>query len=165
MKTRRIILHKDQLLYDVEALAHKFSEATGLEGKSKNIVAADHNIILDKRMLERMMDARHTQICKRLRFAIKAKEQAVSCNNPSDVEEYIYDLALNDAFNDNMLDVVKTSMHEYIVRGVLHDWYKRLGIQTTSVDSAELEDLERSITATLRTPSYLKVPLQPFGPK
>lgn len=165
MKTRKIILHKDQLLYDIEGLAYKLSEATALEGKAKGVVAADHNETLDGRMLSRMMDIRHAKLCKRLRFALKAKVQAVACDNPEEKAEYIYELNLADGFDDNMLEVVKTQMHEYIVRGSLFDWYKRLSIQTAAVDAGELMELEESIVSTLRTPSYMKVPLQPWGPR
>jgi hypothetical protein len=64
-----------------------------------------------------------------------------------------------------MLEVVKIQMHDYIVRGVLFDWYKRLGIQTTAIDAGEVMELEENIVSSLRTPSYMKAPLQPFGPK
>ena len=64
-----------------------------------------------------------------------------------------------------MLDVVKVQMHEYIVRGALLDWYKRLGMQTAAVDPMEVADLEENIVSSLRTPSYTRVPLQPLGPR
>lgn len=165
MKTRRIILHKDQVLYDIEGLAYKLTEATALEGKAKNTLAADHNETLDGRLLSRMMDVRNAQLKKRLRFALVATAQKVACDNPANSTEYVYDLSLNDKFDDNMLEVVKTQMHEYMVRGALLDWYKRLGIQNTAVDAGEVLELEESIVATLRTPSYMKAPLQPFGPR
>lgn len=165
MKTRRIILHKDQVLYDIEGLAYKLTEATALEGKAKNTLAADHNETLDGRLLSRMMDVRNAQLRKRLRFALVATTQEVTCDNPASNKEYVFDVSLNDKFDDNMLEVVKTQMHEYMVRGALLDWYKRLGVQNTAVDAGEMLELEESIVATLRTPSYMKAPLQPFGPR
>lgn len=165
MKTRKIILHKDQLLYDIEGLAYKFSEATALEGKAKNVVAADHNETLDGRMLARMMDSRHARLCKRLRFALKAHGQEVACDNPGTNSEYIYELVLADGFDDNMLEVVKTHMHDYMTLGALYDWYRRLSIQTAAVDAGELQELEEFIMSILRTPSYIKAPMQPWGPK
>lgn len=165
MKTRRIILHKDQVLYDIEGLAYKLTEATALEGKAKNTLAADHNETLDGRLLARMMDLRDALLRKRLRFALAPMEQSVACDNPATAEEFVYDLSLNDQFDDNMLEVVKTYMHDYIVRGALLDWYKRLGLQTGAVDVVEVAELEESIVSTLRTPSYIRRPLQPFGPR
>lgn len=165
MKTRKIILHKDQILYDVEGMAYKFAEANALEGKAKNTLAADHNETLDGRLLSRMMDVRDARLKKRLRFALAPVNRDVSCDNPGEEQEYVYSLSLADGFDDNMLDVVKVQMHEYIVRGALLDWYKRLGMQTAAVDPIEVADLEENIVSSLRTPSYTRVPLQPFGPR
>jgi hypothetical protein len=165
MKTRRIILHKDQVLYDIEGLAYKFTESTALEGKAKNAVAADHNETLDGRLLSRMMDVRDAHLRKRVRFALIPTTKEVACDTPSNTTTYEYNLSLSDQFDDNLLEVVKIQMHDYIVRGVLFDWYKRLGIQTFAIDAGEVMELEENIVSSLRTPSYMKAPLQPFGPK
>ena len=165
MKTRKIILHKDQVLYDIEALAYKLTEATALEGKAKNVLAADHNETTDGRLLARMMDSRNAQLRKRLRFALLPSSQNVACNNPGTDQEYIFDLSLADGFNDNMLDPIKTYIHDYFVNGVLFDWYKRLGLQTGAIGAEEVTEIEENIVSALRTPSYTKRPLQPFGPR
>lgn len=165
MKTRKIILHKDEVLYDIEGLAYKFSEATALEGKAKNTLAADHNETLDGRLLGRMMDLRNARICKRLTFALAPTTKDMSCNVPGENKDYEYNLSLNDKFDDNMLDVLKIQMHEYMVKGVLFDWYKRLGLQTAAVDALEVEEMEEAIVALVRTPSYMKAPMQPWGPR
>lgn len=165
MKTRRIILHKDQVLYDIEALAYKFTEATALEGKAKNTLAADHNETTDGRLLARMMDVRNAQLRKRLSFTLIPLIQEVACNNPNDAKEFIFDLRLDDKFDDNSLEIVKTYMHDYLVRGVLLDWYKKLGLQTVAVDAGEVIELEENIVSMLRGRSYVKRPLQPFGPR
>lgn len=165
MKTREIILHKDQLLYDVEGLAYKYAEANALEGKAKNTLAADHNEMLDGRLLSRMIDARDAQLRKRLRFALTPTIKETTCNNPAEGKDLVYTLSVADKFDDNLLDVVKVQMHEYVVRGALLDWYKRLGIQTIAVDAGEVQEIEESIVSSLRTPSYMKAPLQPFGPR
>lgn len=165
MKAKRIILHKDQVLYDVEALAYKLTEATALEGKAKNTLAADHNETTDGRVLARMMDVRNANLRKRLSFALVPLIQEVACNNPSEAKEYVFDLRLSDKFDDNQLEIVKTYMHDYLVRGTLYDWYKKLGLQTEAVDAGEVMELEANIVSILRGPSYTKVPLQPFGPR
>lgn len=164
MKTRTIMLHKDEILYDIEGLAYKFAESNALEGKAKNALAADHEEILDGRLLSRMIKSRYVHLIDFLSFALAPVSQEKSCNGLSEESVFTITLSLSDKFNDNMLDVVQTKMHEYIVRGVLLDWYKRLGIQTAAVDGGELLELEESIVSVLRTPSYTKRPLQPFGP-
>lgn len=163
MKSKRIILHKNQVLYDIEGIAYKNSEVAGLETKEKNAISADHNETLDGRLLDRMMDTRDAQIRKRLRFCLAPTIADVSCDNPDGKQEYIYDLHLSDKFDDNMLNIVKVDMHDYLVKGVLLDWYKKMGV-TPPVTDGELEEHLSSIVNTLRTPSYMKAPMQPFGP-
>lgn len=163
MKTKRIILHKDQLLYDIEAIAFKTADALGLEGKQKNVVSANHEKTLDGRILARYMDLRDARLRRRLRFCLACLTQDVACDNPSERKEYIYDLNLSSQFDDNMLEVVKTDMHDYVVKGTLYDWYRHLGSQS-AISDAELREIEEGIVSVLRTPSYLKAPLQPFGP-
>lgn len=165
MKTRKITLHKDEVLYDIEGLAYKFTEGTGLEGKAKNTVAADHNETLDGRLLKRMMDLRDARIRKRLTFALAPMSLVESDNVLETSDSYVYNLSLNDKFDDNMLNVLKEDMHEYIVKGVLLDWFKRLGIQTLAVDALEVQEHEEAVVALVRTPSYMKAPMQPWGPR
>lgn len=165
MKTRRIILHKDQVLYDIEALAYKFTEATALEGKTKNTLAADHNETMDGRLLARMMDVRNAQLRKRLSFTLIPLLQDVACDKPGESKEFVFDLRVSDKFDDNQLEVVKTYMHDYLVRGVLLDWYKKLGLQTTAVDAGEVLETEENIVSIMRGPSYTRRPMQPFGPR
>ena len=64
-----------------------------------------------------------------------------------------------------MLNVLKEDMHEYIVKGVLLDWFKRLGIQTLAVEALEVQEHEEAVVALIRTPSYMKAPMQPWGPR
>lgn len=165
MKTRTITLYKDELLYDIEGLAYKFTEGTGLEGKAKNTVAADHNETLDERLLTRMIKSRIAQIKDSLTFALTPMTQDSANNIPANENEFVISLSLADKFNDNSLDILQTKTHDYVVRGVLLDWYKRLGIQTLAVDGGEVLELEEAIVSIARTPSYTKRPLQPFGPR
>lgn len=165
MKTRKVILHKDQVLYDIEALAYKLTEATALEGKAKNTLAADHNEATDSRLLARMLDVRNAQLRKRLSFALVPLLQEVACDKPEATKDFVFDLRLSDKFDDNLLEVVKTYMHDYLVRGALFDWYKRLGLQTAAIDAGEVLELEDGIVSIMRGPSYTKRPLQPFGPR
>jgi hypothetical protein len=165
MKTRKITLHKDEVLYDIEGLAYKFTEGTALEGKAKNAVSADHNETLDDRLLRRMMDTRDARIRKRLTFALAPISQEESNNIPETSDSFVYNLSFNDKFDDNMLNVLKEDMHEYIVKGVLLDWFKRLGIQTIAVDALEVQEHEEAVVALVRTPSYMKAPMQPWGPR
>lgn len=165
MINKRIILHKNQLLYDIEGLAYKYTEAAGLEPKPKNVVAADHNEELDGRLLHRKMDLRDAKLRMSLRFCLKSVDQEWSCDDPDTADEYVYNVSVQDTFDGNVLPAIKTLMHEYIVKGTLYDWYTKMGIQTTAVTLDEVEKLEEQAVSMLRGRSYLKAPMQPFGPR
>ena len=165
MKKRTIILHKDELLYDIEALAYKLAEGTALEGKAKNTLAADHNETLDGRLLGRMIDVRHATLRKKLTFALSGEQKDSACNAPSAESDIVFYLSVPDSLDDGLIDVVKTYMHEYIVRGVLLDWYKRLGLQTAAVSEIDVQEMHDNVISILRGPSYMKAPLQPWGPR
>lgn len=161
----RIILHKDQLLYDIEALAYKYSEAAGLEPKSKNIVAADHNEAMDGRIISRMIDIRDARLRTMLQFCLTKTELEVVCDNPDERTELFYKLSLPDGFDGDILTAVKTFMHDYIVRGVLFDWYAKIGVQTIAVTEDEVNKLGEKVASLLRGKSWVKAPMQPFGPR
>ena len=159
----RIILHKDQVLHGIETLAYKFSEAAGLEPKQKNVVAADHNENLDADILSRMMDLRDARLRKRLRFVLSRTDNNVACDKPNTGSEFVYDMLL-EGVDGNDLESAKTLMHEYMVRGSLRDWYLQLGIQT-AITTEEVDMMEEEIVSILRGKSFIKAPMQPFGPK
>lgn len=160
---KRIILHKNQVLHDIESLAYKFSEAAGLEPKQKNVVAADHNEGLDADILSRMMDLRDARLRKRLRFVLSRTDNSVACDKPNGAGEFVYDIVVED-IDGHDLESAKTLMHEYMVRGSLREWYLQLGIQT-AITAEEVDMMEEEIVSILRGKSFIKAPMQPFGPK
>lgn len=163
MKNKRIILHKNQILDDIEMITYKSAKAAALEPKPKSVIAADQHEDLDKRMLNRMIEFRDATLRKVLMFCLCPTTQDVSCDKQDESTDLVYDVSLNDKFNDNKLSIAKTYMHDYIVRGVLLDWYIRLGV-SSPVSEAEVSDLENKVVSLLREPSYMRAPLQPFGP-
>lgn len=165
MKKRTIILHKDELLYDIEALAYKLAEGTALEGKAKNTLSADHNETLDGRVLGRMIDVRHATLRRKLAFALSGEQKESVCNAPTPGSEIVFALSVSKSLDDGLIDVAKTYMHEYIVRGVLLDWYRRLGLQTVAVSESDVQEMLDNVINIMRGPSYMKAPLQPWGPK
>ena len=51
-----------------------------------------------------------------------------------------------------------------MVRGSLREWYLQLGIQT-AITAEEVDKMEEDIVSIFRGKSFIKVPMQPFGPK
>ena len=113
----------------------------------------------DKQTIDEIIATRESQLRMSLRFAkvVVTKEDG----KPS----YSYRLSLPDTYDANLLDVAKTYICEYLVRSVLYDWCKRHGLQTAEVDEVEVLALHDNVVSVLRTPSYTKSPMQPFGPR
>lgn len=113
----------------------------------------------DEEVVQELMDMQDAQLRKKLRFALK-KGGAVP-----PVDGYAYAVSVSDEFDDALCAVVKKLMTQYIVKGVLLEWCERKGVQTTAVSAEEVLQIEDDIVSHLRTPSYRKAPLQPFGPR
>ena len=117
----------------------------------------------DIEIIKEIANARDSQLRKRLRFALQPN--ATKSGVAEGSITYSYALSLHDKFDENMLDVAKQYICEYIVRGVTFEWCKRHGLQTAEVDALEVLGIEDSILSVLRSPSYTRRPLQPFGPQ
>ena len=167
-KERKITLLKEGILYDIDALTFKLTEATmqGVDPKSKSAVASDRGDDLDSSILNRLADYRDATIRQRLQFCLKAVEITEYTNKPSEETDYVYDLVLPVAFKDASLQMVGTKIHEYIVKGALLDWYTQMGVATNlNALTNQVAEIEGSIVNMLRVPSCSKKPLQPFGPR
>jgi hypothetical protein len=80
-----------------------------------------------------------------------------------DVPTFEYKLSVPDIFDKQRLKILARKIHNYIVQGTLHDWYSTQNMKG-NVSAAELEDMESEIICMLRS-SFVKRPLQPFGPQ
>lgn len=165
MKTRTITIYKNEVHYDCEADAFKLMDVMSADVKTKNAIAADSSDMLDGRMLSRLTDLRDAMVRKRLAFCLATESHLESNDLPSSDSQYIYTLELADEFNDNMLNSVKTFIHEFLVRGTLYDWYSKCNVNPNPIRKDELDDLLNKIAGELRGKSWIKVPFQPFGPK
>lgn len=165
MKTRKITLHKNEVHYDCEAHAFKLMDVIGPDVKIKNAVAADSGDILDGRMLSRYTDLRDAEIRKRLAFCIADGVVGEVDDIPSNDPLYIYNISMADNVKDSLLIPVKTYLHEYLVRGTLYDWYEGCRISPNPIDKGEVESFLDKAVADLRGRSWVKAPMQPFGPQ
>ena len=116
----------------------------------------------DTQIIEELIELRKVQLVKRLRFA-KAIATKIGAENDEENSGYNFSLSLSDNFNAE--DEAKTLILNYLVKGVLLDWCVKKGVATTMVSAEEVFQIEEDILSFLRTPSYLKAPLQPFGPR
>lgn len=116
----------------------------------------------DTQIVKELVELRKVQLVKRLRFA-KAVATKIGEEGDEENKGYNFTLSLSDNFNAE--EEAQTLIINYLVKGVLLDWCVKKGATTTEVSAEEVFQMEEDILSFLRTPSYLKAPLQPFGPK
>lgn len=165
MKTRLITMHKNEVHYDCEAHAYKLMDVIGTDIKVKNAVAADSGDMLDGRMLSRYTDLRDAEVRKRLAFCLADYVNEAVDDLPSNSDTYIYNVIVPDDFKDAALIPIKIYIHEFLVRGTLYDWYKGCGIGQNPVDPVEVDSYLDKAVGDLRGKSWVKAPMQPFGPR
>jgi hypothetical protein len=115
----------------------------------------------DTQIIKELIERRKIQLVKRLRFASAAVTKIEGADEEN--SGYNFSLSLSDKFSAE--EEAKTLILEYLVKGVLLDWCGKKGVTTTEVSAEEVFQIEEDILSFLRTPSYLKAPLQPFGPR
>lgn len=167
MKSATITLYKNLLLADIDALTFKRVDGV-LSSESdqvKNALSSDSEEALDKNILHRLIETRDAMIRGRIAFCLMDAGETLSATNElsKDEEMFEYALSVPDTFNTGRLSSLAKKMHEYIVHGSLCDWYAMQNMKG-SVSEAGLEAMETEIVCMLRS-SYVKRPLQPFGPK
>lgn len=167
MKTATINIHKQAVLAAIDALTFKRVDGV-LSAESeqiKNALSSDSEERLDLHLLHEHMETRDARIRKRLAFCLEREDDDLTVSNLQDIEKPTYDyrLLVPEFVDRQRLKVVAKSIHDYMVQGVLHDWYAVQNM-TGSRNASELEEMEDAIAAMLR-PSFVQRPLQPFGPQ
>lgn len=136
----------------------------------KNAISSDSEESLDKHILHEHMEQRDAVIRKRLAFCLQeldyynTGDEMVATNLlETDIPFFEYKLSVPEGFDRQRLQVLAKKMHNYIVQGTLHDWYATQNMKG-NVSKEELDRLEDEVVCMLRS-SYVKRPLQPFGPR
>lgn len=168
MKTATIKLYKSILVSDIDGQTFKRVDGV-LAGESdqlKNAISSDAEEALDRNIIYRHFESRDSKIRRRLAFCLVQEESdTLSVTNELDVEKesFDYELMVPDSCDRQRLKAIAQNLHNYILQGTLHDWYATQNMKG-NVSAAELEEMESSIVSMLRS-SYVKRPLQPFGPR
>lgn len=167
MKSATITLYKNLLLADIDAATFKRVDGVlaAEADQVKNAVSSDSEEALDMNLLHRYMETRDAVLRNRLSFCLVSDDEDLSVTNEleKDVESFDYSLNVPDTMTKPRLASLAKKMHNYIVQGVIVDWYAVQNMKG-NVGPAELEDMETEITCMLRS-SVVKRPLQPFGPR
>ena len=154
MKRRLIIIDKDVVIREIEHLTYKLAETSVPEGGDN--IAADNDETLDARVLDSLMDSRDTRVRYRLANVLENTfAPIVSNRDRSRAEsEFHYHLILDDAVPDSKVVTECDILHDYFVKGVLLDWYQRIGTSFGADLAKEVEDLENSMLCGL-TPDFV----------
>ena len=166
-KPATITIYKKAVLADIDAQTFKRVDGV-LSGESdqvKNALSSDSTEHLDEHILHGHMENRDANIRKRLAFCLDYYGEDLSVSNllEIDIPTFEYNLSVPDIFDKQRLKILARKIHNYIVQGTLHDWYSTQNMKG-NVSAAELEDMESEIICMLRS-SFVKRPLQPFGPQ
>ena len=166
-KAANITIYKKAILADIDA--QTFKRVDGIlaseSDQVKNAVSSDSEEQLDMHILHRHIETRDAAIRKRLAFCLTSEDDELSVTNLLDIDvpTFDYKLMVPDTCDKQRLKVIAQQIHNYIVQGALYDWYATQNMKG-NVSAAELEEMETSIVCMLRS-SYVKRPLQPFGPR
>lgn len=166
-KSAKITIYKKAVLADIDAQTFKRVDgALAAESDQvKNAVSSDSAESLDANILHGHMEQRDANIRKRLAFCLVPDEDELVVTNLLEMSEptFIYDLNVPDSFDKQQLRTLAKRIHNYLVQGVLVDWYSTQSM-VGNVSAEKLEDMESEIVFMLRS-SFVKKPLQPFGPR
>lgn len=119
----------------------------------------------DKQIIEDMIELRKIQLAKKLRFASVKATRITGENLTDETKGYNISFSVSDKFDITLTEDTKMLILNYLTKGVTLDWCNKKGVPTTEVTSEAVFQIEDDLISLLRSPSYLKVPLQPFGPR
>lgn len=167
-KIATITIYKKAVLADIDAQTFKRVDGVlSTESEQvKNAIASDSEEHLDEHILHRHLESRDASLRKRLAFCLNADEdEELSVSNLMEMEQptFEYKLSVPDTCDKQRLKSLAQKIHNYMVQGVLYDWYATQNMKG-NVSATELEEMETSIICMLRS-SFVKRPLQPFGPQ
>jgi len=166
-KRRTIIIDKNDLYADIDALTYKYAEASSVEApKIINAMQSDSSENLDGHILSRNIEFRDAKIRQLIQFAIAdeaLRPEEVSSLDLTNCITYTLDVPVE--LKDALLDSVQVYIHRYIVWGALYDWYASgMGSQQAAVYASQLVSLETDILNAIRARCVAKRAMQPFGP-
>lgn len=164
-KILTIRLYRKEIFYDMDSRSYKRVDASmqDRDPRSKNAVQSDVTETLDGSIMKRLADSRDAELRKKMLWCLRGDDVTEVDNIPVEDDQYVYRIEVPADFSSDRLKVLRTKMHDYIVRGGLLEWYYECGLSDGSL-SAEIDMLLSDINSLLRKSSG-KRPMQPFGPR
>ncbi len=153
-KQRKIILKKDNISRDVDSLSYKLADSVA-EGDTKDAIASDSNEILDGVIIGRLIDGRVAELYKRLEFCLEDVEIESADDDLDLTPSYEFRLLLPERFKDTNLRSAASMMHDYVVKGVLVDWYNHTGVNYGRNLEDDVVRLESAVVSMFRVPGFV----------
>lgn len=163
-KGRTIEIFKNEVYKDIDLYTHKHVDAHEEMGlRTGNAISSDNSENVDGAVIARYVEFRDAELRNRIQFALsEMTDEYANDDLTLDSNKYVYHLVVPDGFNDNALQPLAQYFHRFLVWGALYDWYSQFGMPQAAVyDPKGILD---NIIGSLRGPSTVKRPLQPFGP-
>lgn len=163
-KERKVEVFKHEVYKDIDLYTHKHVDAReDMGNRTANAVSSDITEPVDGATIARYVEFRDAELRVKLQFCLIDKTQEYADDTLSlDDSMYRYWFNVPEAFNDNALRPLAEYIHRFLVFGALFDWYSQFGMNQAAV--YDTKGLLNQIISTLRGPSIVKRPMQPFGP-
>lgn len=148
-----------------------YSEAFEPNERVGNAVSSDTTEDMDGFIVSRYRDRWDARLRLALRYCLVEDEEEtdgtddfVVDNIPDYTQYYVYKFSFHwSKFGKEKIRSVAKLMEDYIVRGTLYDWYTNVNLQPLDTEDS-LDDLLDEIEGSFRGRSWVRRPLQPFGP-
>lgn len=166
----KITIKRKKILREVDAFTYKRGEASmgDTANKSVNELESDSDDTFDNSVLNRLINKRDAELRKKIRFAMPVATETdlnvvlEASDEDENTDEIIYNLLVPEYYTSETLKTLAMHIHDYLVTGVLSEWYAMMHVETTYVP-AETERLLLMIASMLRV-SSMQRPLSPFAP-
>ncbi len=162
-KRRKITLHKNNIVHDIDVLSYKLAE-TSVDEPARDNVASDSETGLDGAVIAKLMDAREASLRKKLGFCLE-DEEIIEIDNTEDLEpDYVFELRLPIGFDDKELKTAVRLMHDYLVKGTLLDWYVSIGTNFGAPLTGDVLLTESKVVDIFRKPGFVNHPDMIYWP-
>lgn len=163
-KERTITIDKNLVFRQVDAMSYKFGEVASASPDVADKVQSDSAESLDGMILSPMLALRASVLKKRLKFCLAPVVDGSGDNTNLLEDKIVFKLVLPASFDDNDLDGTAILIHEYLVRGVLADWYSSIGTDLKNSYASDAQILENQIIDALREPVVVQHHALPYYP-
>lgn len=166
MKVKHIYIMRDQLLYDIDTESLMVARARRQDNIDPNNIPADEDGF--RPMFKRWVDTYLSKALSRMKAYVKEPPRIAKTNSLKEWTEKDILLEMPDNWNENAFDPLATAVHDYIVNGVLFEYFSLnlTGKDPVTVSKHEAmtiayDDIKNNLISPI--PGTAQKPLHHFG--